>query len=73
MEVCNSPYIFQENILDLFKGFDMVRAYIDYIIVTKTNEFVDHLRAQEKVLQKLVEAELKLNTEKSFLGGTENK
>ena len=73
MGVCNSPYIFHENILEIFKGFDMVRAYIDYIIVTKMNEFVDHLRAPEKVLQKLVEAELKLNTEKYFLGGTENK
>ena len=37
MRVCNSPDIFQENISELFDGFDMVRAYIDDVLVrTKT-------------------------------------
>ena len=33
MGVCNSPDIFQENISELFDGFDMVRAYIDDVLV----------------------------------------
>ena len=31
MGVCNSPNIFQENISELFEGFDIVGAYIDDI------------------------------------------
>ena len=50
MEFCNSPDIFQENIYELFDGFDMVRAYI-----TKSN-FEDHLKALYSVLQRLTEA-----------------
>ena len=38
MGVCNSPDIFQENISELFEGFDMVRAYIDDVrLRTKGN------------------------------------
>ena len=34
-------------------------------------DFKDHLKALDKVLQKLVEAGLKLNVEKSLFGCTE--
>ena len=34
MGVCNSPDIFQEKIYKLFDGLDMVRAYIDNVLVT---------------------------------------
>ena len=38
MGVCNSSYIFQENISKLFDDLDMVRAYIDEVlIITKNN------------------------------------
>ena len=33
MGVCNSPDIFQENISELFDGFDTVSSYIDYVLV----------------------------------------
>ena len=33
MGVCNSPDIFQEKIYELVDGFDMVRAYIDDVLV----------------------------------------
>ena len=62
MRVCNSPNIFQENISEVFDGLDMICAYIfDVLIITKNN-FEDHLKALEKVLQRLAESGLKVNT-----------
>ena len=66
MGVCNRPNIFQENISELFYGFNMVHAYIDDVLVITNNNFEDHLKASDKVLQRLVEAGLKLNAEKPF-------
>ena len=63
MGVCNSPYIFQENIPKIFDYLDMVRSYIyDVIIITKNN-FEGHIKALYRVLQRLVEAGLNVNTE----------
>ena len=56
MEFCNSPNIFQENIYELFDGFDMVRAYIDDVLVITKNNFEDHLKSLYGVLQRLTEA-----------------
>ena len=42
MGVCNSPVIFQKKISELFDGFDMVRAYIDDVIVLTKNKFEDN-------------------------------
>ena len=57
MGVCYSHDIFQENISELFDGFYMVRPYIDDILVITKNNSKDHLKASDRVLQKLVEAE----------------
>ena len=67
MGVCNSPNIFEENISELFDVFDMVRAYIDDKIVITKNNFEDHLKALDKVLQRLAEAKLKVNAENTSL------
>ena len=64
MGVCNSPNIFQENLSKWFDGFDMVRAYIDDILVINKNNFKDHLKALNRVIQRLAEAGLKVNAEK---------
>ena len=53
MGVYNSPDIFQENISELFDSFDMVRAYIDDVLVINKNNFQDHIKALDKVLQRL--------------------
>ena len=53
MGVCNSPNIFQENISKLFKGFAMVRAYIDDVLVIIKNDFKDHLKALYRGVQRL--------------------
>ena len=60
MKVCNSPDIFQENIYEIFEVFDVVHVYIDDVLVITGHNFVDHLKALEKVLQKLVELVLKV-------------
>ena len=73
MGVCNSPNIFQENISNIFIGFNTVRAYIDYAIVITRDGFADHLKGPENVLQKLTEAGLKLNAKNSFFGRMETK
>ena len=70
MRVCNSPDIFQENISELFDGFDMVRAYIDDVLVITKSNFEDHLKALYSVLQRLTEAGWKVNEGKSFFGQT---
>ena len=70
MGVFNSPDILQENISELFDGFDMVRAYIDDVLFIAKNNFEDHIKALERVLQRPAEAVLKLSAEKSFFGQT---
>ena len=68
MGVSNSPYIFQKNISELLWGLNMVCAYIEEVLVLTKDEFVDHLKDIEKLLQKLTEAGLKVNTKRSFFG-----
>ena len=49
----------------------MVRAHIDDVLTITKNNFEDHLKELDKALQRLVEAGLKVNTEKLFLVRTE--
>ena len=60
------PDIFQVNISKIFKGYDVVREYIDYVLVINRYEYRDHLKVLGKVLQKLSKAGLKVNIEKSL-------
>ena len=71
MGVCNSSYIFQGKISKLFEGFDMLRAYIDDVLVVTKNNFKKHLKSLYRVLQRLAQGWLKVNAEKSFFGKTE--
>ena len=71
MGVCNSPDIFQEKISKNFDRFDTVRESIDDVIIITKDNFTDHLKSLDKVIQKLMEAGLKVNTENSFFGRTE--
>ena len=70
MVFCNSPNIFQEIISKLFKGFDMVFAYIDYVLLITKNAFKDYLKYLGRVLHKIAEEWLKINAEESFFGQT---
>ena len=71
--LCNSPDIFQEKFNELFQGFKEVRAYIDDILLITKSDWNDHLTKLEKIFQKLAEAGLKVNAEKSFFGPHECK
>ena len=64
MGFCDSPNLFQENTPKIFEGFDVVRAYVDDVILITKNEFLDQLKAPKKVLQKLTKSGLKVNSEK---------
>ena len=67
MGLCNSPDIFQENMSDLFRGFDYVREYIDDLLITTNGSFEDHLEKLGTVLHKLQKAGLKVNAKKFFI------
>ena len=45
MGLFNSPFIFQEKISEIFKGFDMVREYKENVLVITKQYFIDHLKA----------------------------
>ena len=68
MGLCNSPDIFQENMSNLFAGFNYVREYIDDLLVTTSGSLEDHLEKLGTVLKKLKNAGLKVNANKSFFG-----
>ena len=61
MGVYNSADISQENIQELLERFDMVREYIDYVLVLTKNNIKEHLKELEKVLQIIKEVVLKVN------------
>ena len=73
MGVCNSPDVFQEQMNELFAGFEFVRAYIDDLLILTKEDWRDHLHKLEQVLSKLREAGLKVNANKSFFGRSETK
>ena len=53
MVMCNSSYIFQENISEVFEGFYTVCVYIENIFIITKDSFEDHVKALGKLLQKL--------------------
>ena len=71
MGVKCSPDIFQERMSDLFQGMEFVRAYLDDLLLLTKGDWSDHVVKLDQVLQRLGEAGLKVNCEKSFFGRTE--
>ena len=47
MSLYNSPDIFQEKILELLAGLDMVRVYIENILYLTKGSFDDHIEILE--------------------------
>ena len=68
MGLCNSPDIFQEKVNTLFQELEWVRAYIDDVLCISTKTWDDHLDKLEKVFNKLQQAGLKVNANKSKFG-----
>ena len=71
MGLCNSPDIFQEKMSELMDGLDYVRAYIDDLLVISKGTYEDHLADVDKVLQRLKDAGLKVNANKSAFAQAE--
>jgi Reverse transcriptase (RNA-dependent DNA polymerase) len=71
MGLCNSPNIFQEKMSELFDGLEFVRTYINDLLCLTKGSFEDHLEKRERVLHRLREAGLKVNSNKSFFAKTE--
>lgn len=66
MGLNNSPDIFQEKMSELMLGLEFVRTYLDDLLVITNGTFKDHLERLEMVLQRLKQAGLKVNANKSF-------
>ena len=71
MGLCNSPDIFQEKMSELMDGLEFVRTYIDDLLVLTKGSFEDHLEKLERVLQRLRNAGLRVNGNKSFFARQE--
>ena len=65
MGVACSPDIFQAKISELMATLEFVRAYIDDLLCITKGDFVDHLAKLKLVLQRLQDANLKVNAVKS--------
>jgi hypothetical protein len=61
-----SADIFQAEMMDLLEALEYLRAYIDNLLVITSGTLEDHLDKLREVLRRLREAELKVNTTKSF-------
>ena len=61
MVLLNNPYIFHENVSELFYGFDMVCAYIYNIMVRTKDDSVDHLKFLENILKRILVMHINLS------------
>ena len=64
MGFVNPPEIFQQKTNDLFHGFELIRAYIDYLLILTKVYWTDHVQKRESMLNKLKEKGLKCNIER---------
>ena len=72
MGVKCAPDIFQERMTDLFQGMEYIRAYLDDLLILSKGDWTDHCTKLDNVLQRLGEAGLKVNCEKSFFWSYRN-
>ncbi len=56
---------------ELMAGLEFVRTYIDDILCITKGDFQDHLQKLEEVFNRMTEANLKVNAEKSFFAKPE--
>jgi len=65
MGLAGSPDIFQERMSELMADLEYARAYLDDLLCLTSGTFEDHLDKLEVILQRLQDAGLKVNAEKS--------
>lgn len=71
MGVSVSPDIFQHRMSSLMDGLTFVRTYLDDLLTITKGSFDDHLQKLHIVLERLRNAGLKINAEKSFFARSE--
>ena len=71
MGLCNSPYIFQEKMNEIFRGIGFIIAYINDILIITKSDWSGHLNKLKLVLKFLRSNGFKCNIEKSYFGQTE--
>ena len=71
MEVANSPDIFQQKMNDLFHGFELIRAYIDDLLILTKRDCQGWVQKLKLTNNKLKGKGLKCNIERSLFGKTE--
>ena len=68
MVLCNSPYIFQENIFEPFVGLDTVLVYIDEILHVTKVSWTENITVLKDMFNHLQKSGIKVNSSKSFFG-----
>ena len=59
-----APYIFQEKMYTLMQGIEYVRTYLDDLLVLSTGTYEDHLTKLSTVMDKLIQARLRVHIKK---------
>ena len=68
MGISGAPDIFQAKMSGLMAGLDFVRVYLDDCLILNKSTFADHLQKLRQTLQRLSDAGLRINAEKSYFG-----
>ena len=68
MGIVQSMDIFQDTMSGLMGELEIVRMYLDYLLILMRDSFTYHLSKLEVVLERLLKAGLCVNAEKSASG-----
>ncbi len=66
MGMTGSPDIFQEKMSSLMRTLEYVRVYLDDLLIITKDKYKNHLSKLKQVLEKLKNAGLRINADKSF-------
>ena len=67
MGVCNSASLSPEHMSKLMAGLEFIRACVDNILCSTEGNHANHLNKLDKVFKQTQDANLRINTKKSFI------
>lgn len=68
---CSAPDIFQEKMSGLMATLEWIKVYLDDLLIITRGNFEDHLYKLRQFLQRLQDAGLRINADKSIFGSDE--
>jgi len=71
MGIACAPDIFQEKMSGLMATLEWIKVYLDDLLIITRGNFEDHLDKLRQVLQRLQDAGLRVNADKSIFGSDE--